>query len=146
MRALMEVDVLIGEIDNTEIPTTRQGIPVKKSIEGYVLIGTNIHEEATEEDLDDFFSEFGSVKSMHLNLDRQTGYVKGYILVEYGDLEEAQRAIEEGNGQEVLGREIQLEFAFVEGELGEINDLQQDEKRKREIERDDEGGRYGSLG
>lgn len=142
----MEVDVLIGEIDNTEIPTTRQGIPVKKSIEGYVLIGTNIHEEAIEEDLDDFFSEFGKVKSMHLNLDRQTGYVKGYILVEYGDLEEAQRAIEEGNGQEVLGREIQLEFAFVEGELGEINDLQQDEKREREIERDDEGGRYGSLG
>ena len=51
------------------------------AIEGWILFIRNIHEEAQEDDILDLFSEYGDVKNIALNLDRQTGYVKvEYVL------------------------------------------------------------------
>ena len=78
-------------------------------------VKTERRKEAQEDDLQNSFGEFGEIKNLHLNLDRRTGFVKGYGLIEYENFEEAQKAINEMDGTELLTKTINVDWAFSKG-------------------------------
>lgn len=86
-----------------------------RSKEGWIIFVTGVHNEAQEEDVRDMFADYGEVTNINVNLDRKSGFVKGYAIIEYAEKEEAQAAIDGANGTDLLGQTVAVGWAFVKG-------------------------------
>jgi RNA recognition motif-containing protein len=67
--------------------------------------------KTTEDELHQLFSQFGSVVSVKIVTDRDTGQSKGFGFVEMGNADEAQKAIEGMNGSQLGGRNLIVSIA-----------------------------------
>jgi RNA recognition motif-containing protein len=73
---------------------------------GKKLYVGNLSYSATEAELRELFSEVGTVVSVNLISDRETGKPRGFAFVEMQTDEDAAAAIEELNGRELRARNI----------------------------------------
>ena len=78
---------------------------------GRKLYVGNLPYSATEQSLQDTFSQCGEVDSVNVITDRDTGQIKGFGFVEMSRDSEAQKAIQELNGTSIDGREIKVNEA-----------------------------------
>jgi RNA recognition motif-containing protein len=70
----------------------------------------NLSWETTEDSLRSFFAGFGTVRSVSIILDRETGRSRGFGFVEMQDTD-AEAVITASNGQTLEGREIRVDRA-----------------------------------
>ncbi len=75
-----------------------------------IYIG-NLSPETTEDDLRAAFAAFGEVDNANVIKDKYSGESKGFGFVEMGSKEEAEKAIEELNGQDLQGSPINVNEA-----------------------------------
>lgn len=71
----------------------------------------NLSRQATADDLRQAFEEFGQVESSHIVKDRFTGESRGFGFVEMPSREEANAAIENLNGKELMGHPLTVSEA-----------------------------------
>ena len=78
---------------------------------GRKLYVGNLPHSATEQTLRETFSQCGTVDSVTMITDRDTGRSKGFGFVEMSSDSEAQKAIQELNGSTLEDREIKVNEA-----------------------------------
>ena len=71
----------------------------------------NLSYQTMENDLQDYFSQVGAVNSVNLMMDKMTGKSRGFAFVEFANLDEANKAIEQFHNKEFQGRALTVNIA-----------------------------------
>ena len=71
----------------------------------------NLSYQTMENDLQDYFSQVGSVNSVNLMLDKMTGKSRGFAFVEFANREDADKAIEQFHNKDFQGRALTVNIA-----------------------------------
>ncbi len=71
----------------------------------------NLSFETTTPDLETLFGQAGTVTSVNIIMDRDTGRSRGFGFIEMGSASEAQAAIEQFDGYELQGRALKVNEA-----------------------------------
>ncbi|HEY4290774.1 MAG TPA: RNA-binding protein [Puia sp.] len=82
---------------------------------------SNLSFNVTDEDLQDYFAEYGEVTSAKVIMDKFTNKSRGFAFVEMSDDEAAKRAIQELDGASVDGRTIGVSVAKPREDRGSSN-------------------------
>lgn len=78
----------------------------------------NLPYSATEDELRDLFAQAGTVASVALIKDRDTGQSKGFAFVEMSNQSEAEKAIQTFNGYMMANRPLKVNMARPREERG----------------------------
>ena len=78
---------------------------------GRKLYVGNLPYSVDQQSLHDMFSQCGTVDSVNVITDRDTGQSKGFAFVEMSSDSEAQKAMQDLNGSNINGRDIKVNEA-----------------------------------
>ena len=90
-------------------------------MENKLYVG-NLSYDTTEDDLRSLFAEAGTISSVTLIKDRETGRSKGFAFVEMSSQAEAEAAISMFNGKTLNERELTVNIARPRKERGRSGD------------------------
>jgi RNA recognition motif-containing protein len=71
----------------------------------------NLSFQSTEDDVRNAFSEHGTVQTVNLIMDRETGRPRGFAFVEMSSDAEAQAAVKALDGRDLGGRSLKVNIA-----------------------------------
>jgi RNA recognition motif-containing protein len=71
----------------------------------------NLDYEISQQDLEEVFGEYGTVKRVHLPTDRETGRKRGFAFIEMATEAEETSAISALDGAEWMGRALKVNQA-----------------------------------
>lgn len=85
---------------------------IQRSVEGWVLFVTGLHEESDEDTLYDLVADYAKVRSVKRPINTRTGLSKDYGFVLCEDFDGAMRAVAALNGRRFQERTLGCAFAF----------------------------------
>ncbi|MEJ6718563.1 MAG: RNA recognition motif-containing protein [Akkermansiaceae bacterium] len=78
----------------------------------------NLSFDSTKQDLESFFSQYGSVTDVHLPEDRETGRPRGFAFVTMDSQSAMEDAIKGADGKDLDGRNLKVNEARPREERG----------------------------